>query len=55
MALKKSGAADAVAGNLIAMAGGSHWGSLALVYLVIVMLLTWLFGKLERRLRADER
>ena len=27
----------------------------ALVYLIIVMLLTWLFGKLERRLRADER
>lgn len=27
----------------------------ALIYLIIVMLLTWLFGKLERRLRADER
>ena len=27
----------------------------ALVYLIIVMLLTWLFGGLERRLRADER
>lgn len=27
----------------------------ALVYLVIVMLLTWLFNGIERRLRADER
>ena len=28
---------------------------IALVYLAIVMLLTWLFGLLERRLRANER
>ena len=27
----------------------------ALVYLAIVMLLTWVFGKLERRMRANER
>ncbi len=28
---------------------------IALIYLAIVMLLTWLFGRLERRLRASER
>ncbi len=27
----------------------------ALIYLVMVMLLTWIFGKLERRLRASDR
>lgn len=29
--------------------------AIALVYLAMVMLLTWVFGKLERRLRANER
>lgn len=29
--------------------------AIALVYLAFVMLLTWLFGKLERRLRVSER
>lgn len=38
MALKKSGAADGVAGNLIAMAGGSPWMTLALVYVVTTIL-----------------
>ena len=27
----------------------------ALIYLVIVVFLTWLFGKLERSLRKNER
>ncbi|MFB0919301.1 MAG: amino acid ABC transporter permease [Oscillospiraceae bacterium] len=29
--------------------------AIALVYLVLVLILTWVFGKLERRMRANER
>jgi His/Glu/Gln/Arg/opine family amino acid ABC transporter permease subunit len=29
--------------------------AIALVYLILVLILTWIFGKLERRLRANER
>ena len=29
--------------------------SVAIIYLALVMLLTWLLGKLERRLRKNER
>ena len=41
------------------LAKGVFWPSyligIAVMYLIIVMLLTWLQGKLERRLRQSDR
>ncbi len=46
------------AGNVIAGRTFSYFIpllSVAVIYLIVVMILTWLVGKLERRLRKSER